>query len=50
MNFKVIGEFLGKKITLGKTSVSSFKDDLIFVLTVPKNEKTRSLSTQLLAF
>jgi hypothetical protein len=52
INFKAIGEFFGKKSfweDLGKTSVSSFEDDLILVLTFPKNEKTRSLSTQLFA-
>jgi hypothetical protein len=42
---------LGKRSLLedvGKTSVSSFNDDL--VLTFPKYEKTCSLSTQLLRF
>jgi hypothetical protein len=51
--FKVNGELFDKKLLwedLGKTSVSSFKDDLIFVLTFPKYEKTSLLSTQLLAF
>jgi hypothetical protein len=53
INFKAIGEYFGKKSLwedLGKTYVSSFKDDLIFVLTFPKYEKTLSLSTQLFAF